>query len=96
MFNRRWGLRGHVQFDRYGCRWILDEDDLLGVYAYVVNNPVEAGFCKAPEEWPWSSFAGTVGLAERHSFVEDARILRCFDWPACDPGAALRRHVTKS
>ena len=94
-FNRRYGLRGHVQFRRYGSRRIVDEDDLLGVFAYVANNPVEAGLCESPEEWPWSSYAGTVGLAPLASFVDPARLLRYFSWPDVDPQAALRRRVTE-
>ena len=27
----------------------------LTVVRYIVNNPVEAGLCAAPEAWPWSS-----------------------------------------
>ncbi|HXR11800.1 MAG TPA: transposase, partial [Gaiellaceae bacterium] len=84
VFNKRYSLRGHVQFDRYGARRIHDRDDLLGRYAYVVNNPVEAGLCDLPEDWPWSSHAGTLGLRPAHSLVDDALVLGCFEWPA-DP-----------
>jgi len=31
--NRRYGLRGHVQFRRYGSRRIESEADLLGTFA---------------------------------------------------------------
>ncbi|SRR5581483_5716189 len=92
-FNARYSLRGHVQFDRYGSRRIQDEEDLLGRYAYVANNPVRAGLCESAEDWPWSSHAGTVGLAPAQPFVDAARVLRCFEWPADDPCAALREHV---
>ncbi len=93
-FNDRHRLRGHVQFDRYGSRRIVDEDDLLGTYAYIANNPVEAGMCQSPEDWAWSSYAGTLGLAEAHSFVDDSLMLSCFKWPSEDARAALRRHVS--
>jgi len=95
-FNRRYGLRGHVQFDRYGSRRIVDTDDLLDTYAYVANNPVESGLCETAEEWPWSSHAGTVGTAARHEFVDASVVLGCFHWPAEDPQAALRRYVDES
>ena len=94
--NRRYGLRGHVQFRRYGSRRIEDETDLLNTFAYVANNPVEAGLCASPAEWPWSSYAGTIGLAELASFVDPQRVLRCFNWPEVDPRAALRAHVEKT
>jgi len=95
-FNRRYKLRGHVQFEQYGASRIESEDDLLYRFKYVVSNPVEAGLCKSPADWPWSSYAGTVGLGELSSFVEPGRILGCFRWPGSDPAAALRRYVEKS
>jgi len=95
-FNRRHALRGHVQFRRYGSRRIVDDADLLNVFKYVARNPVEAGLAKAPGEWPWSSYAGTIGLTDPHSFVDPAPSLRCFKWPDVDPVAALRAHVEES
>ena len=95
-YNDRYRLRGHVQFDRYGSRRIEDEDDLLGTYAYVANNPVEAGLCEKPGDWLWSSYAGTIGLRPQDSFVDPGRVLGCFRWPDVDPRAALRRRVEES
>jgi putative transposase len=95
-YNRRYGLRGHVQGWRYGSRRIKSDADLIGRFAYIANNPVEAGLCAAPADWPWSSYAATIGLAELPSFVDPARILRCFDWPDVDPRAALHARVEKS
>lgn len=95
-YNRRYALRGHVQFRRYGSRRIVDDDDLLGVFAYVANNPVEAGLCETPADWPWSSYAGTIGLAPLASFIDPAKLLACFPWPEVDPRAALRRRVEES
>lgn len=94
--NRRYGLRGHVQFRRYGSRRIDDENDLLRVFAYIANNPVEAGLCKSPADWPWSSYAATIGLAEMPTFIDPALVLGCFDWPRADPRAALRACVEGS
>ena len=95
-YNKKYGLKGHVQHRRYGSRRIEDEDDLIRTYAYVANNPVEAGLCAKASHWPWSSFAGTVGLAEPASFVDPSLVLRCFSWPAVDPRAALRARVEES
>ncbi len=95
-YNRRYGLRGHVQHRRYGSRRLVDDDALLGAFAYVANNPVEAGLCATPAEWPWSSYGGTIGVAQLASFVDPARVLRCFSWPEVDPRAALRRRVEES
>lgn len=94
--NRRYALRGRVLYQPYGSRRIEGEDDLIGTYAYIANNPVEAGLCASPADWPWSSYAGTIGLAEPASFVDPSRVLGCFDWPRVDPRAALRAAVEKS
>lgn len=92
-FNRRHGLRGHVQFRRYGARRLVDGLDVLNAFAYVVRNPVEAALCQGPADWPWSSYAGTVGLGEPTSFVDTGPLLRHLARVTFDPIAALRRHV---
>lgn len=92
-FNTRYGLRGHVQYDRYGSRRIYDENDLAGGYAYVVNNPAEAGLSASAEDWLWSSHAGTIGIREPFSFVDPTRVLDVFRWSPLGPQEALRRYV---
>ncbi len=91
-FNRRHGMRGHVQSRRYGSRRLDDRGALLVGYAYSMNNPVEAGACEKASAWPLSSFRGTLGLTEPSSFVDDGPILACFG-REIDPRAALRRRV---
>lgn len=94
-FNRRHGLRGHVQSRRYGSRRLVGPEDLIGTYAYAMNNPVEAGLCPRASLWTWSSFRGTLGLSERNSFVDDGPILGVFR-RELDPLVALRRTVEGS
>ena len=38
--------------------WIRDDEEHARLVAYVENNPVKARFCKAPEDWKWSSASG--------------------------------------
>lgn len=54
-FNLRHRRTGHLFGDRYSCRVIEDEDYLVEACRYVVNNPVRAGICKRPGEWPWAA-----------------------------------------
>ena len=54
-FNERHGCCGHVFQGRFGSRVIVSDEQLWHTLAYVVRNPVEAGLCAAPDEWPWSS-----------------------------------------
>ena len=49
------------------------------VYKYIARNPVEAGLSRTCEDWPRSSYAAAVGLAEPHSFVDPMRVLASFD-----------------
>jgi REP element-mobilizing transposase RayT len=87
-FNQRHKLRGHVQFERYGARRIEGDSDLLTTFRYVARNPVEAKLCTTPQTWPWSSYAGTVGLLEPNSFVDARQVLDCFE---CSPERAVAR-----
>ena len=34
---------------------ITDDAHLWMTSAYIANNPVDAGLCRRPDEWPWSS-----------------------------------------
>lgn len=92
-YNRTYGLRGHVLFDRYGSRRVVDELDLLDLFTYLARNPVTAGQCDEPAAHLWSSYAGTVGLAEGSLFVDPSLLLAAVGRLAGDPLAALRRRV---
>jgi putative transposase len=92
-FNGRHGRVGYLVRDRFWSRRKEDEAALLTAYRYVVDNPVRAGIVARAEDWPWSSFATTLGLNDSFSFVDASPILACL---ARDPGAArlaLRRYV---
>jgi putative transposase len=63
-------------FERRFWSEVLDtEAYLVEVCRYVALNPVRAGFCRAPEDWPWSSYAAAIGLAPVPPFltVDDVR-----------------------
>lgn len=53
-FNKRHGRFGHVFAERFQARVIESEDYLYDACAYVLQNPVHAGLCDQPEDWPWS------------------------------------------
>jgi REP element-mobilizing transposase RayT len=93
-FNRAHGLRGHVLFDRYGARRIVDELDLLDTFSYLARNPLAAGQCVEPAAHRWSSYAETVGLAAR-SFVDPSLVLVAAGRLSSDPVSALRRRVER-
>ena len=52
------GRTGRFWMREYHDRRIRDEAHLNRAVVYVENNPVKAGLCERPEDWPWSSATG--------------------------------------
>jgi putative transposase len=55
-FNHRHGLSGHLFQGRFHSVLVETSDQFLQLVRYVVLNPVRAGLCERPEDWPWSSY----------------------------------------
>jgi len=53
-FNGCYGRVGHLFQNRFGVRLVESEPGLAGTCCYVFDNPVRAGLCEQPEDWPWS------------------------------------------
>ncbi|MFM8392795.1 MAG: transposase, partial [Acidobacteriota bacterium] len=49
------GRKGIFWMPDYYDRYIRDQTHLSTVRSYIRNNPVKAGLCATPEEWPWGS-----------------------------------------
>jgi putative transposase len=88
-FNLRHGHCGHVFQGRYGSKRIRSDGQLWMVAAYLARNPVDAGLCADPGEWPWSSHADTVA-GTSPSWLDAARLL---DYFAASGGDARTRYV---
>lgn len=54
-YNKRYNRVGHVFQGRYKALLIEDEVYFIGLIRYIHLNPVRAGLCSTPEEYPWSS-----------------------------------------
>ena len=52
--NARARVTGHLFQGRFGCV-AMDEAHALNAVRYLAFNPVRAGLCDRPEDWPWSS-----------------------------------------
>lgn len=89
-FNLRHGRVGYLVRDRFWSRRKADERALLAAYQYVVNNPVRAGIVRRAEDWPWSSFATTLGLTEAFPFVDATPIFAIFGGSQPSARVALR------
>jgi REP-associated tyrosine transposase len=75
-WNRRHDRIGHVFQGRFKDQIVQRDDYLLVLCRYIALNPVRAGLVARPEEWKWSSYAGTVGLTPSLPFVAVSSVLR--------------------
>jgi putative transposase len=53
-FNRRHARWGHLFGARFASWVIESETHLEAARRYILENPVRAGLCERPEDWPWS------------------------------------------
>lgn len=69
-FNARHQRSGTLWEGRFRAGLIEGERHLLACMRYIELNPVRAGLCVEPAQWPWSSAAHHLGLA-RSSLVTE-------------------------
>ena len=53
--NQVLGRRGPFWMQEYFDRAIRDEDHFIAAVEYIEHNPVDAGLCRTPGDWAWSS-----------------------------------------
>lgn len=87
---------GHVLQGRYRSRLVVDEGHFVWLTGYIVLNPVRSGLVDSPEEWPWSSYAHTIGLDTEHPFLSPARVLGTFGDSRENAVAEYARYITES
>jgi REP-associated tyrosine transposase len=88
MFNRRHVHEGHVFRGRYNSALVEGEGHLVELHRYLSLNPVRAGICRSPREWPWSSYRAAIGVDRAPSFLMVEPILELFGG---SEGAARKR-----
>jgi putative transposase len=92
---KRYGRDRHLFANRFGAEHVETRSHLLEAARYLPLNPVLAGLCEAPEDWPWSSYRATIGLAFPPPFLAVEEIRGLFGsrpGPAC---AAYRSFVAE-
>lgn len=55
-YNKKYKRKGYVFRDRYKSEGIYSESHLYNCINYIYNNPVKAGICIKPEEYPYSNY----------------------------------------
>jgi REP element-mobilizing transposase RayT len=91
-YNQRHGKVGHVFQGRFGSKLIVDDEQLWTVVRYIARNPVEAGLCREPYEWRWSSHRSTLDGSEP-TWLDRMRLLERFGAMGGDPRATYRALV---
>ncbi len=68
-YNKIFKLHGHVWYDRFKSKIIIDFRQYLHTFIYISNNPVKAGIVKSPVDFPFSGIynlqKGISDLMER-------------------------------
>ena len=66
--NKQLGRSGRFWMQEYFGRAIRNERHFNASVEYIEHNPVKAGLCDAPADWPWSSLgAGVSSLPSTHA-----------------------------
>jgi putative transposase len=104
-FNRKHGRTGTLWEGRYRSCPVDSGGYLLGVYRYIELNPVRAALVERPEEYPWSSVHGNLGLRSDQlltphpvfTALDGARTYRSWLAAGIDSGdlEMIRRHVQR-
>jgi putative transposase len=96
--NRREGWQGHLWQERFHS-FVMDERHLLMAVRYIELNPVRAGLCRRPEEWPWSSVHAHLQSTPDLLIDPGPMLRRIGDWAAYlgrdeagGDGSVIRRH----
>ena len=68
-YNKTFELQGHVWYDRFKSKIIIDFRQYLHTFIYISNNPVKAGLVRFPTDFPFSGIynlqKGISDLMER-------------------------------
>lgn len=78
-FNAKYRREGHLVERRFRSVLVKTQEHAVVECRYAILNPVRAGICEHPAEWPWSSYRATAGLARVPSFLTVAWTLGLFE-----------------
>lgn len=77
-FNRRHERVGHLFQGRFKAILVERESYLLALCRHVVLNPVRTHVADRPEDYTWSSYRATAGMAETPRLLTTAWVLNQF------------------
>jgi REP element-mobilizing transposase RayT len=89
-YNLRHGRRGHLFERRFRDVLVETEAHRYEVSRYIHLNAPRANICPRPEDYPWSDYAATVGLAAPDPLVDATSAVAIF---GASLSTARRRYV---
>src|SRR6266516_709158 len=92
-YNRRHDRRGALWQRRFFDSIVETDTHLYETIRYVALNAPRANVCVAPEEWPWSNYGSSIGVAGTDPLVDEAELLRLFGKCPEDARRTLRAIV---
>jgi REP-associated tyrosine transposase len=88
-FNREHETEGHL-FERRYQSWIMgSQERAMEAVRYIVRNPVRAGLCTCPADWPWSSHMATAGDRPAPPFLTVGTVQ---GWFGAEAGQAVENY----
>lgn len=70
-YNRKYDRVGYVFKGSFKSEGICDNNYLQNCIKYIYNNPVKAGLCARPEEYPYSNYVNVeVGGNGKYKFID--------------------------
>jgi putative transposase len=74
LFNRRYGLAGHLFQGRFKAILVDADEYLMSLCRYVELNPVRAGMVAQAQDWAWSSYRSHTGLAAAPAWLDTQQL----------------------
>jgi putative transposase len=88
--------KGHMVRHCFYAGHLETEDVIKRVARYIDLNPVRAGICAEPEEWPWSSYRAAQDQSRPRPFHHPYDLLELFDGDPSEARRAYRNFVHES
>jgi putative transposase len=68
--NARRAEGGHLFGARFHNGVVTSDRHVQACIRYIARNPVDAGICRHPRQWPWSAHGALAGLTPAPSFLD--------------------------
>ena len=71
-FNKKYSQVGHLFQGRYGSKYLPEQNDVIRIYQYIKDNPLEAELCSNPKDYKWLWLSELLYYNFEKQLVENA------------------------